>query len=456
MDSIRITIDASHTAGSGKNTGIERVVRNLCRNIQAVADARSLGETQVATHIHGSFFPLDVRQTQSLSRLARWESDVQAFVPHWLQAIPLAIADRWPNGKMRKWLRPSPSHLGGYKIPHMLYARAINLNRYFRGGAVIPSNRDLLILPDYWNTPKIWDTAARYRQAGAFVATVVYDLIPWTHPEFVGHNRRQKFRQYLEGAIRNSDLIIAISRTVRDDIVRYMDDQMDVRSESLCRDIRSFTLGAEIHQSSGGSIRPEIASLFAASQRNAPYLMVGSFDPRKNHRQAMDAFDELWNVNRDFKLCMFGRTGSMCGDVMARIRNHPMLKRGLYVFHDANDAELQYAYQNASGVLLPSIVEGFGLPIVESLWHGKRTFVSDTPIHREVGGDQCDFFELGNPRSLAKAILDWEAERERVGIWKPNIHRTIPTTWEGSAVQFLDHCLDAYADRKGKTLSRAA
>lgn len=145
----------------------------------------------------------------------------------------------------------------------------------------------------------------------------------------------------------------------------------------------------------------------------------------------------------------------MCGDVMARIRNHPMLNRGLYVFHDANDAELQYAYQNASGVLLPSIVEGFGLPIVESLWYGKRTFVSDTPIHREVGGDRCDFFELGNPQSLARAILDWESERERNPFQQSVPRHELPTNWEGSAQQFLDLCLDAFQarDRKPRLLA---
>ena len=456
MSSIRITIDASHTAGSGKNTGIERVVRNLCRNIEAVALTRGVGESQVATHIHGHFFPLDQTQARGLNRLARWEADAQEFIPKWLQAIPLSVADTWPSEKIRKWLRPSPSHLGGYKLPHMLYSRAIHLSRYVRGRVVAPSERDLLILPDaYWTTPEIWKTIARYRRAGAFVATLVYDLIPLTHPQFVGQRRRQKFRFYLEELIRNSDVIIAISRTVRDDVQRYIDQKMGAEGQSVCRDIRSFTLGAEIKYTQG-SVRPEIVNLFSDSACHTPYLMVGSFDPRKNHHQAIDAFEQLWTSNPHLKLCMFGRTGSMCEDVMQRIRNHPMLDQGLYVFHDANDAELLHAYQNASGVLLPSIVEGFGLPIVESLWHGKRTFVSDTPIHREVGGDQCDFFELGNPRSLAKAILDWEAERERVGLWEPNIHRTIPTTWEGSAVQFLDHCLDAYADRKGKTLSRAA
>jgi alpha-1,2-rhamnosyltransferase len=250
-------------------------------------------------------------------------------------------------------------------------------------------------------------------------------------------------------------LIVAISKTVRDDVLRFIEDEMALCSMPLCRDVRFFKLGAEIHYTEG-SVRPEIAGLFSASRRNSPYLMVGSFDPRKNHHQAIDAFEQLWGEDPNLKLCMFGRKGSMCEDVIERIRNHPMLDRGLYVFHDANDAELLHAYQHASGVLLPSIVEGFGLPIVESLWHGKKTFVSDTPIHREVGGDQCEFFELGSPSALANAILAWESQREGAGARNTNPSRSLPTTWEGSAEQLLDQCLDAYASRAGISRSRAA
>jgi glycosyltransferase involved in cell wall biosynthesis len=455
MSSVRITIDASHTARSGKNTGIERVVRNLCRNIQAVASGRGLAESQIATHINGHFFPLDSVQRTGFNRLARWEADAQSFVPKWLQALPLCIADRWPTEKLKRWACPSPSHLGGYKIPHMIYSRAISLGRYIRGGALIPNAGELLILPDYWNTPEIWQTISRYRQADAFVATVIYDLIPLTHPQYVGKKRRQKFRSYLEGAVRNSDLIIAISKTVRDDVVQFIDGEIESSTQAVCQDIRSFTLGAEIGYEHG-TVRPEIESLFSDAQRNTPYLMVGSFDPRKNHQQALDAFEQLWQGNSSLKLCMFGRTGSMCEGVIQRIRNHPMLNRGLFVFHDANDAELLHAYQYASGVLLPSIVEGFGLPIVESLWHGKRTFVSDTPIHREVGGDLCDFFELGNPQSLAEAIIAWESERERIGTRNPNTQRSRTTSWDESASQFLDLCLDAYSARRGNKRRQAA
>lgn len=456
MSCVRITIDASHTAGSGKNTGIERVVRNLCQQLPLIASARGWDAPQIATHIRTHFFPVDRQFHQGLHRMSRWEANAQAFIPKWLQAAPVAIANRWSNETFRKWFCPSPSHLGGYKLPHMLYSQFERLRRYTRGAAVVPSTQDLLILPDaYWTAPEIWETVARYRQSGVFVATLVYDLIPLTHPHFVGEKRSKKFRHYLEQVVWNSDMIIAISRTVRDDVARFIEEELPASSRPVCNDVRSFKLGAEIAYAQGG-VRNAISKLFSPSDRHSPYLMVGSFDPRKNHHQAIDAFERLWGQHPQLKLCMFGRMGSMCADVIDRIQNHPMLHRGLHVFHDANDAELLHAYQHASGVLLPSIVEGFGLPIVESLWHGKKTFVSDTPIHREVGGDQCEFFALGSPQSLAQAIETWESIRGHSDVASAQAHRSAPTTWEGSASQLLDLCLDGYSMRNGTQSRRAA
>jgi alpha-1,2-rhamnosyltransferase len=144
---------------------------------------------------------------------------------------------------------------------------------------------------------------------------------------------------------------------------------------------------------------------------------------------------------------------------MKRIQNHPKLNRGLWVFHDLSDIELHYAYQHCSGVLLPSIVEGFGLPIVESLWHGRKTFASDTPIHREVGGKHCEYFQLHDAQSLVIAIQAWESAQNTA---TPHLatnstpQRFMPTTWRQSASQLLDAVLDTYNTRSASPARRAA
>jgi alpha-1,2-rhamnosyltransferase len=120
---------------------------------------------------------------------------------------------------------------------------------------------------------------------------------------------------------------------------------------------------------------------------------------------------------------------------------------------------LHYAYERCSGVLLPSIVEGFGLPIVESLWHGRTTFASDTPIHREVGGKHCEYFRLHDAEDLADRIMNWELVRrdqtpESHGILRSE--RFKPTTWNQSASQLTDIVLDAWESRAKGARAKAA
>lgn len=457
-----ITIDVSHTFGSGKNTGIERVVRNLCREIPRVLDERGFESPKLATHFQGRFIDIDPTLEERLRLLGDWERNAQEFVPDWIQVAPKWIASVSGSRKLRKWMEPQASHLGIYKLPHHLLRWSTLSQSVLRGKTIEPGSTQILILPDaYWTRRDIWKTVQAHRSAGALIATIVYDLIPLTHPQFVGRKRSHKFKNYLDQVIRYSDTIVAISETVAQDVRNYIADEPD--PSQLCRDIRSFVLGAELSiprsDSTHGSVRPIINSLFDTAYKNPPYLMVASFDPRKNHQQALDAFDLLWKTQPELNLCFAGRTGSMCGELMERIENHPKFERGLWVFHDLSDIELHYAYERCSGVLLPSIVEGFGLPIVESLWHGRKTFASDTPIHREVGGKHCEYFQLHNPEDLANVIRNWEAIRQdaiqnRDGFGQSDRFR--PKTWQQSASQLTDIVLDAWQAPSKGTRARAA
>ena len=457
-----ITIDVSHTFGSGKNTGIERVVRNLCREIPRVLDERGFESPKLATHFQGRFIDIDPTLEERLRLLGDWERNAQEFVPDWIQVAPKWIASVSGSRKLRKWMEPQASHLGIYKLPHHLLRWSTLSQSVLRGKTIEPGSTQILILPDaYWTRRDIWKTVQAHRSAGALIATIVYDLIPLTHPQFVGRKRSHKFKNYLDQVIRYSDTIVAISETVAQDVRNYIADQND--PSQLCRDIRSFVLGAELaiprSDSTHGSVRPIINSLFDTAYKNPPYLMVASFDHRKNHQQALDAFDLLWKTQPELNLCFAGRTGSMCGELMERIENHPKFERGLWVFHDLSDIELHYAYERCSGVLLPSIVEGFGLPIVESLWHGRKTFASDTPIHREVGGKHCEYFQLHNPEDLANVIRNWEAIRQdaiqnRDGFGQSDRFR--PKSWQQSASQLTDIVLDAWQAPSKGTRARAA
>ena len=439
----RLFVDASHTIASGKNSGIERVVRNILAECGRWCEHDGLPKPQLVTHYSNQFVEVDNGLASRFSKLASIESNVRRALPHWYTHIANWVCRKTSSDRLRKWLMPQPGHLGVFKLPHSAYSFVIKQFLVFRATTIEPNENDLFILPDaYWTKRGVWQAAAAAREKGATIATVIYDLIPLTHPQYVGVKRMEGFRKYLHHAIENSDLLVTISQTVETEVQEYI---QKYRSElrSVPTAIRHLTLGAEL-KLVDGEVRTDVQDLFLASPSKShpmnPYLMVATFDPRKNHHYLLDAFDLLWETRNDLRLCLIGRVGSLCDDVVQRIRNHPAYSKQLFAFHDIKDFELQHCYKSCRGVIFPSIVEGFGLPIVESLWFGKKTFASDTPIHREVGGSDCVYFDLNDPSTLVDEIEKWELIADQSDGKLPM--RT-PTTWEECSRILISHCVDA-------------
>jgi glycosyltransferase involved in cell wall biosynthesis len=83
-----------------------------------------------------------------------------------------------------------------------------------------------------------------------------------------------------------------------------------------------------------------------------------------------------------------------------------------------DDARKRAVLAGALGVVVPSLSEGFGIPLVEGLFFGKPVFCSDIPVFREVAGDGVFYFDPGSPQSIAAAVRAYlespEAFRARV------------------------------------------
>lgn len=450
----RILIDASFTLGSGKSSGVERVVRSVWKHAAEVAGGLELPEPVLVVSHGAEFFRADEAVQRRYESVAAMHREVYSCLPRSYRPIATTLCRTFPNQTLRKWLLPDPGHLGAFKLAHMARERLMRGRIARTATRITPGEDDLVLLPDaYWVNrlgQTIWPAAQAARGAGAKVVSFLYDLIPLSHPQFVGQERSRAFLDYLINLASNSDLVLAISKTVRDqarEFLTSLDADMlrdnvattaDCPSE-FCQDLRAFQLGCQINTEREGGVREEIRNIFATQ---SPYLMVSTFDPRKNHEYLIDAFDRLWDAGGTQRLVLVGRLGARCADTIERIRNHRMLGKQLFLLTDVGDGELQYAYENARAVVFPSYVEGYGLPIVESLSFGKRTLASDTPIHREVGREDCTYFDLCNPASLAAAVRDCDRATE-AGEELPAISRDL-TSWKTSTEDVFDNCLSLF------------
>jgi glycosyltransferase involved in cell wall biosynthesis len=101
------------------------------------------------------------------------------------------------------------------------------------------------------------------------------------------------------------------------------------------------------------------------------------------------------------RLVIVGMAGPQTGALRRFLRHHPHIKSRVLLLQGLREEELQWCYRHCALLVAPSTVEGFGLPIAEGLLAGCRVICSDIPAFREVGGNHCEYIQLGRNEEIA-------------------------------------------------------
>ena len=117
----RIFIDATYTLASGKNSGIERVVRSLLRESGKLAEEGQIPQPQSVVSIEGKFYAPNPQQLSMFSQPAAMHANVLSQMPRWYRALAGLVCRVIPSAKLRKWALPQAGHLGMFKLPHNMY-----------------------------------------------------------------------------------------------------------------------------------------------------------------------------------------------------------------------------------------------------------------------------------------------------------------------------------------------
>jgi len=269
------------------------------------------------------------------------------------------------------------------------------------------------------------------RQFGGRVVTVIYDLIPLRMPQYCSAGLVLVFRRWFGLAVAHSDMLLCISRAVRDDVGDYIEEH-GLRPVHPIR-LDYWQLGADIMPSgSNQHIRPEVARM-AADTTSPLFLVVGTVEPRKGHNGVLDAFDALWAEGSQVRLCLAGKEGWEVEKLMQRIRRHPMLNTRLFFVEHFSDAEINLCYAGAHALIAGSVAEGYGLPIVEAAQHLVPVIATDIPVFREVAGPAAAYFPLGDRNALMALVRRFcalDATERRAIAAQVEI-----LTWRDSALQ---------------------
>ena len=405
-------MDCTQTVSQPVTTGIPRVVRNIVKH--GCSAARNRGAELV---------PVQFRDGRFVPVVADGVSPLVAPVPE------RPFARRLRKILMPRRLVRKVGALSARLRPTLAAADAIR----FAAG-------DTLLLPDSSWGEEMWTAVDKARAAGASLGVVQHDFIPIRHPQIVPPETTAVFRRWMHATLSRADFILAVSETVawetRAELLKLG------RADVAKQHVTTFRNGADFaapspqpaHQR--GFVRRALRE-FLATGTEAPYLSVGTVEPRKNQSLLLDALDQVLAQAPSARLLIAGMVGWQGQPIAAAFRRHPAWGTGIIHFDDLSDAELQYAYGRARALVFPSRAEGYGLPLVEAMACGLRVFASDIPAHREVGGDHCVYFDPGRPDGLVSALVAlsrhgtyeacWPPQRCRLPTWADAAERIVAT-----------------------------
>jgi glycosyltransferase involved in cell wall biosynthesis len=228
-------------------------------------------------------------------------------------------------------------------------------------------------------TPLVWRGVA---------ALTVHDATPWLHRETLSLGMRFYHGPLFPQALARAAAVFTVSQSARDDLIRAAKVSPD-----------------RIHVTPNG-VDERFFEAQARPGPRAPYLLsVGTLEPRKNLPTLLDAFRMLRREGRDLELLLVGRLGWRTlplGDLAPHVR----------FLGPVPDAELPALYAGAACFVLPSLYEGFGLPLAEAMAAGVPAVASDIPALREVGGETVRYADPEEPVSFAAAIRAALDDRE--------------------------------------------
>ncbi|WP_413738027.1 glycosyltransferase family 4 protein [Sodalis sp. RH21] len=274
------------------------------------------------------------------------------------------------------------------------------------------------------------------RKTGAQVYYIVYDLIPLLHPEWTDTNVRAAFPLWIKSLAEHTDGLVCISNSVAQELEQWLQDNAGQIHTNPYLKIGHFHLGADIDASAPSAGRPDNADYILHKMSGSPvFLMVSTVEPRKGHAQVLAAFDKLWLQGVDCTLVIVGKKGWGVDELAAKIEGHSALNKKLFWLSGIGDDFLSEIYSRAQVLIVASLAEGFGLPIIEAAQQGLPIIARDIPVLREVAGEHAFYFQGETPESVEKAVLDWL--ELNAGGRVPDSKNIPWLTWQESTQQLL-------------------
>lgn len=261
------------------------------------------------------------------------------------------------------------------------------------------------------------------KKQGARIVAHVYDIISVTHPQYCLQRGVYNFMDFIGAHLQYADEIIVNAQATVDELKKLTD-----RIGMQLPPCHVVPLGADFGKKeiiTDGQVSEQLVTIV----KDRPYiLMVGTIEPRKNHKLLLEAYDKGLK-ELGYNIIMAGYMGWDMEEFVDKLKNHPDYNTRVFHLEGLDDKAISYLYQHAKFLAFCSYTEGFGLPIVEALQRGVPVLAADVPVLREVGGEYCLWFEQDNAVELYSKVAYYDNSEEEYHKLKDTFKEFKTFTW---------------------------
>ncbi len=226
--------------------------------------------------------------------------------------------------------------------------------------------------------------------------TTVHDLTYLYFPELVEAKNLAHLRRVVPRTLKHADLILTVSQAVKNEIIKEFHINPDkilalpIPVSDLFRDFNPKTTTIQL----------------PAELQNQKYIsFVGNFEPRKNLPTLIQAYLQLpKNLRQDYKLVIAGSQSWSNQQAQALIDEANQDQPTILQLSGLSDEEIANLLHRSSLHILPSLYEGFGMPIVEAMTVNTPVIASDIPVLHESSGGSAVYFNPHSASDLSQKI----------------------------------------------------
>lgn len=289
----------------------------------------------------------------------------------------------------------------------------------------------------FFDCDTVWKTRVRrsflypiLKKNKVRIVPLIHDVIGIDYPQFCDNSDVANFIDFIGAAFIYADRIIVTSNTTKSAIEAHGE-----RIGIKLPEIEIVPLGGDFKKKTHNNetVKTSVKDIVSKGKY---LLMVGTLEPRKNHKLLLETYQQFLRGKINFVFAGF--TGQGMDDFFEKLINDPDYGNGIWHIDNASDADIDYLYRNCYSMVFPSYIEGYGLPIIEAFIREVPVIAADNNINREIAGDRARFFTQDNSEELAGIINGLLANEEEYRKLCENAKGYIPKTWDDTATGLIN------------------